>query len=594
MTQQKKQLFQTVVPAYLSAWAAMLLCGLTTFHPAVLLFFAAFFILYRHLFFPDQSDASVPAPALRKERITSVILSFLFTLFTLCADYETILRGLANRFFQAFHLLVCALGLFLFLYVLFTRCLVHTRCFSPALNGNAEDSPFRKRLPLWAFFFCFLCWLPYFLTNFPAIMTVDSLNQYGQIIGALPYSNHHPWLHTQLIHFWYAFGQLLFGSVTAGLACYTLFQMTVLALVVSYVTATLIRCRVRTGICLLTLAFFALVPYNGIYAVTMWKDILFSYMTLLFTTVLLRFVLSKPFEKPAITDSLLYLLSGFGMCLLRSNGWYAFLLTMPFVLFSLRRQWKLHIVLNLLVLSAVLFVKGPVMNSCEVAQPDFVESLSIPVQQAARVYYEGQSTAPEDDAMWNRIMDISRIPDTYYNRCSDNIKSLIREGNPAYLDTHKGDYAMLWLRFGLRHPGAYLRAYLDATEGYWYPDIPNLIGSNERIAENEYGLTARPLLSNPLTVKLKEIIFKLQDMLPLYGLLWSLGALFWAALLFLGKAFAHQKPVRLLLFLPNLAVMATLFVATPVYNEFRYAYSLILSLPLFLIACAYQGEQDSQ
>ena len=40
--------------------------------------------------------------------------------------------------------------------------------------------------------------------------------------------------------------------------------------------------------------------------------------------------------------------------------------------------------------------------------------------------------------------------------------------------------------------------------------------------------------------------------------------------------------VFVVLFLPNLAIIATLFLATPVADEFRYAYNLAYCLPLYV------------
>ncbi len=48
---------------------------------------------------------------------------------------------------------------------------------------------------------CFVCWLPYFLYEFPGIMTADSLVQYEQITGVRGLSNHHPVIHTLCIAF---------------------------------------------------------------------------------------------------------------------------------------------------------------------------------------------------------------------------------------------------------------------------------------------------------------------------------------------------------------------------------------------------------
>ena len=577
--------------AFFAAWASVRACNISTFHLMGALFFLCYYLLGRQLL---RWEKVVTASA--RCRGASAVTAALFTLFYLLADYTALLRELNSALFRLGHILIIGAGLFFLFYALVLALFLWMQDREPTMPAG-ECPRYYNRLPLFSFCFCLLCWLPYFITNYPGIMTVDSLNQYGQIIGALPVSNHHPWLHTQLIRLFYTAGIALTGDPVTGLGFFTVFQMLVMAGIFAFLTDTFVRLRIRPAFCLVSLAFYAVLPYNAIYMVTMWKDILFSGMTLLFTILLFRFLAAGGFLFPEHTGGgeapfritpvtcLLYVIAGFCMCMFRANGFYAFVLTLHFLLLCFRREWKKHVLLNLLILLAALTIKGPVMHACQVAPPDFVESLSIPIQLAARVYADGEAVAEQDDAMWNRIVDTSAIAETYESFCSDHMKNLIRQGDQDYLTAHKGDYLRLWLRFGLAHPGAYLRGYIDATKGYWYPDVPNRIGSDERIAENPYGLTARPLIHNPLTIKIKEIVFKLPDMVPLYGLLFSLGAMFWLYLLLIGQTWLRGIYRRLILFLPNGAIMATLFAATPVYNEFRYAYSLLLTLPLFLI-CA--------
>lgn len=576
--------------AFLAAWASVRACNISTFHLMGGLFFLSYFLLGRQFLRWEKAAASA------RHRTASGVIAALFTLFYLLADYNALLRDLNSALFRFGYILIIGAGLFFLFYALTMSFFLWIQDREPVIP-TAECPRYYNRLPLLSFCFCLICWLPYLITNYPGVMTVDSLNQYGQIIGALPMSNHHPWVHTNLIRLFYETGMALTGDPITGLGLFTVFQMLVMAGVFAFLMDTFVRLRIRPAICLVSLAFYALLPCNAIYMVTMWKDILFSGMTLLFTILLFRFLAAGGLLFSEHTDSaerpfritpftcLLYVTSGFCMCMFRANGFYAFLLTLPFLLLCFRGEWKRHILLNVIILLAVLTVKGPVMSACQVASPDFVESLSIPIQLAARVYADGETVSEEDDAMWNRIVDTSAIAETYESFCSDHMKNLIRQGDQDYLTAHKADYLRLWLRFGLAHPGAYLRGYIDATKGYWYPDIPNRIGSDERIAENPYGLIARPLLHNPLTIKIKEIVFKLPDMIPLYGLLYSLGAMFWLYILLIGQTWLRGIGRRLILFLPNGAIMATLFLATPVYNEFRYAYSLLLTLPLFLI-CA--------
>ncbi|WWR16456.1 DUF6020 family protein [Lachnospiraceae bacterium JLR.KK008] len=575
------------VCAFLATWATVRACGISTFHLFGGLLFVIYLLLVRQF---RQWSKTAAASALHK--IVSAALAALFVFFYLCADYEALLGGLSSSLFRLGHLIIIGAGLFCIFYVMLFCFFQWLNDCSPFADATQKSDRFYNRLPLFAFFFCLLCWLPYLATNYPGVMTVDSLNQYGQIIGALPMSNHHPWVHTQLIRLFYEIGIVLTKNPLTGLGLYTLFQMAVMAGIFAYLIDLFVRLCIKKRLCLIVIAFYALLPYNAIYMITMWKDILFSGMTLLFSVVLLRFLIHSRQEAFPLTRRtyLLYLLSGLGLCLLRSNGFCAFLLTVPFLLLCFRRQWKRHLLLNLLILLPVLLIKGPLMNACHVASPDFVESLSIPIQLAARVYVDQEETDPADDEMWNRIVDTSRIPETYESFCSDHMKNLIRQGDQAYLEAHKADYLKLWVSFGRKHPGAYVRGYIDATKGYWYPDVPNVIGSDERIADNPYGLSAKPLLHNPVTIKIKEIVFKLPDMIPVYGLLFSLGAMFWLSLALAGKTVLSGRRNCLIVFLPNGAIFATLFLATPVYNEFRYGYPMLLTIPLFALCALYSGK----
>ena len=62
-----------------------------------------------------------------------------------------------------------------------------------------------------------------------------------------------------------------------------------------------------------------------------------------------------------------------------------------------------------------------------------------------------------------------------------------------------------------------------------------------------------------------------------------MGAMFWALLCCIAITAMKKHYDRLIPFLPGLAVILTLFIATPVASEFRYAYSLTYTLPLYLV-----------
>ena len=319
---------------------------------------------------------------------------------------------------------------------------------------------------------------------------------------------------------------------------------------------------------------------------TMWKDVLFSGFLLLFALCIYRLLHLYPSDEklkkqPGLLA--LLLLSGLLVCLFRSNGLYVFLLTSPFLVIVLRREWKLLLPGLLIVAALALCIKGPVYDAIGVAEPAFSESLSIPAQQIARVVHEGRTLTQEQIDLLNQTVDYDSIADYYQPELSDPVKALIQYGNPEYLEAHKRAYLKLWIQLGLRYPLDYWNAFVDQTRGYWFPGEPGLT-VNESISPNDVGLTGQSVLRGTAAWKVVEILNKLYTIFPLYGLLYSIGAFTWAAIFWCANCALNGRKQNCLLFIPFFALILTLCLATPVAADLRYAYPLILSMPLLLCA----------
>lgn len=571
------------VRAFFSIWALTLSFGLSTRN----LLIPVLFVILCRFFHADMTscqDRHSPVPH---------ILSLLFTLLCLLAEHTQITAGLDNRLFQMIVSAAAAFGLFF----LFDHFLTLLLSRAAACTLSEEAVPIR-RLPLLGFAACMLGWLPYFLYEYPGIMTPDSINQLEQVLGMIPYSNHHPWAHTMTMKLFYCLGSLFTDNRNLALAFFTLFQMGFMAFCTAFLLDTLQKLRISNVICLLILAFYALTPYHGVFAVTLWKDIMFSGAMLLFVSALVRFLTidhsglechrQKTVHSFPWLTSVIYTLSGIMICLYRTNGWYAFLLSLPFLLFALRRSIRIMLPLHLAILTTVLIVKLPVMNAFQVTQPDLTESLCIPIQQVARVICEDKSLTQDEWDSIHQVIDTTYIKELYAPGFADNMKELVRAGHPEYLEQHKGEYLRLWLSLGLRYPSVYLQAYIDQTIGYWYPDVEYTVGDIDGIIPSETGVYSHPLLRGHLVVKTKEIMLKLGDILPLYGLLSSMGAMFWMLLICICITIMKKDYNCLISYLPQAAVILTLLAATPVSSEFRYAYSLAYTLPLYLVLPFYK------
>ena len=281
--------------------------------------------------------------------------------------------------------------------------------------------------------------------------------------------------------------------------------------------------------------------------------------------------------------------------LFRSNGWYVFLLIAVVFIIVYRKEWKKMLFMLLPVIVIVSVIKGPVMKQAGVEQPDLAEALHVPEQQIARVLYYHRDISAEDRAMLEALTDISRVDELYCPWFADNIKELLRSGNPEVLEQNKGAYLKLWIRLGLKYPVDYILAWKDLTENIIYPEGNYDIAVIEGVYKNSFGLTEHPVIAGKVAVKLRELLIKLGSYVPLYGFLWSMGSYTWMLLLAAAKMLSHKgHEKRLIILIPAAAIIATLFLAIPAARLFRYAYSYAVLLPFGLCACSLKERKENE
>ena len=75
---------------------------------------------------------------------------------------------------------------------------ISLRISSIPVVPDSPEPALSLQTKLFLFLLLIACWLPWFLYNFPGVMTPDSLSQYSQAMGLTGYSNHHPFVHTLL------------------------------------------------------------------------------------------------------------------------------------------------------------------------------------------------------------------------------------------------------------------------------------------------------------------------------------------------------------------------------------------------------------
>ena len=576
-TKDIKLMILNLAESFFTSWALMKAGNMEPGNLLTGVIFLLAYFLYRHI----SLRLSVKTFAYtRTARAAAMLLSAVYTMFYMLVDYRRYVETLTNGLYRGIVLAAVFIGFFVCFYKLLLFLFSYSgdrETLRRLLCGEAGQ-PADRKICLWCFAGCLLCWLPYYLYQYPGVMTPDSINQLEQVIGVIGYSNHHPFVHTMLFSLFYHIGYFLTGDMVSAVALYTFFQMCFLAFGVYYFLRTLEWYHVRPAILILITLFYGLVPYHAVFSVTIWKDIPFAAAVMLFSCSLLRLM-----KKCGTAELVMFVCAGLMICLFRSNGWYGFLFSVPFFLFAFRRQAKKMFPAIAAILLTAVIVKYPVMNALHVTQPDLIESLSIPTQQIAAVLCHDRPLSAEQRAAVERVIDTTYIKELYNPGFADNMKELVRAGDQEYLAQHKWEYFRLWVQLGLAYPGDYLQAYIDQTYGYWYPDSFYPVADAEGVSATKYGVSHTPLIGGPIVVKGKEIALKMGSMLPMYGLLWSMGGIFCLLLFCIGNAFVRQEKAKLICYLPSFALYLTVMIATPVATDFRYVYFMVFSAPFYLM-----------
>lgn len=591
--------------SFVTTWALMKASRMEPGNILTFVFFLLVFFFYRHV----NRRMNLLQLSNRVALVTAVI----FTLLYMLVDYPHYIELLTSRLYRFMVLAIIFAGFvclfYYLLHFLYSYACNKDRLYRTLLT-RYQDVPYlhngphqrlsacltaaanfiRNHTALCSFAACMLGWLPYYLYQYPGIMTPDSINQFEQILGIIPYSNHHPWVHTLVFGLFYRIGYALTKDMVIAVSFYTFFQMCLLAGSVAYFISTLRAHRIRPFVLLMITAFYALIPYNAVFSVTVWKDIPFAAAVLFFGCSILRLsVQNKICPKNLIT----FFISGVMICLFRSNGWYGFLIALPFLLFGFRRKARYVYPPLFAILLLAVVIKYPVMRACHVEQPDFIESVCIPMQQITAVICNDRDLTEEELSLIEQVVDLTYIHELYNPTFADNIKELVRAGNQDYLVEHKREFLKLWVDLGLRYPGDYLTAYVNQTYGYWYPDSFYLVAEAEGVSATDLGVSHKPLIGGPLVIKGKEIAIKLGSMVPVYGVLWSMGVACWIMIFGISAVIIRKDYHKLICYLPSVALLLTVLAATPVATEFRYVYFMVLSLPFYLITAILPDETDA-
>lgn len=552
-------------------------------------------------------DLSLHTIDLRDKRgwILAGILSFLFTAAML---FGVRLDSVENVNFKDAMLWI-SLPVFTCLFVILVRKFWN-------FLGGIEEKRMRlaaqlgeKKLPelrtrtcnILVFLVLFFCWFLVFLAVYPGFFVYDAQEEYLQV-ASRNFTTHHPLLHVLLLGGSICAVHKVTGSYNLGIACYTLFQMAVIAGVFTGLIAYLRKKGVSVWLRVLSVVYFAVFPVVVMFTLCSAKDALFTAALLLLVISLLEmgcagesFFASRGWQCTLVCSAAL-------MMLLRKNGVYAFLVMVPVLLLMQKRQEnrKYRKRLGLLLTGAFalfLAVNTLLTVSLHAQAGENQEILTVPIQQLARTYkYTPEAFSEEEKTLLFRILPEDALA-RYNPRLSDPVKYFFN--NQEY-EKDRSQYAKLWLSVGMRKPLSYLNAWLMTSYGFWYPDtVINVYAGNSvftftykdcsyfgyEVEEPGVRASKIPWLDEAYRRLSLEIQ---QEKIPVLSMLYSPGCLFWCFAFFFSYALYRRKYHILQAYVLVLLMWLTVILG-PTYLP-RYVLIFWYALPLF-VAVMFEEER---
>ena len=438
----------------------------------------------------------------------------------------------------------------------------------------------------------FVCWIPYFLTFYPGSGSSDSYDIVMQAWGGKPISNHHPVAFTLFVRFCLKIGTL-FGGMQEGIAFFSIIQMLILALVFSACVEWLKKWGVPKAVIWFATAFWALNPIIAVYSFTMWKDVLFGGWILLFVVCLYDIIRENSAYVSSAKNltklAVLSVITAFG----RNNGIYVVVFVLVTVISVYRKYWRRLLPFSLIVIIAILTVQGPIYSLFGIKKSEFVESVSIPLQQVGHtVATDGEITGAQEDFIEN-LLNLDTIKEVYNPYSADAIK--FNKGfSSGFLEEHKGEFLTVWAQMLPHNLKGYIEAFGMQTMGYWYTETANWKCTFGLEYAEQYGLDRTNFVQKLTGIDSSNLIqdfVAVNDIIPAVSYLFKVALPVWIILFLIVLMICQKRAVQIISLVPLLGVWGTLMIAAPVYCEFRYMFSLHLAIPV-LIAMLFLGKKN--
>ena len=205
--------------------------------------------------------------------------------------------------------------------------------------------------------------------------------------------------------------------------------------------------------------------------------------------------------------------------------------------------------------------------------------MSIPIQQLARISKNIELSDVEREEI-NSFFNLNDedIGDYYYPLISDSAKGKF---NNALYESNKMQFYILSMKMLIRYPAESIEGMLNTCYGYWFPTRINWFYAYNDGDYEFSKIIQKHEVPYPTTVMFEY--FDRIKYLPGVSILLSIGTAVWILVFLLSVSISKKMTEVKLLYIPIVVLWLTC-VASPVWNELRYALGLFWAVPLMIQA----------
>lgn len=465
------------------------------------------------------------------------------------------------------------------------------------------------------FLIIFICWIPTVLAFYPGILGYDGGDQIGKYFfgNRIP---HHPILTTKIYTAFYYIGMLI-ESPTIGIFLFSITQMIFMASVFSYTVKFIEEHTQKKWIRNISILFYALYPYNQLFAITTTKDVIFSGLMLVFAIFLYKMMK----EKYRISDYIFFIIIGVIMLLSRNNAVYTLKVSLPLIIIVLiKDKYKIFKVLITFILIIIIYqnannflyktLNRENSNSVSIIggnsntnQKSDEKSLRVSIfaQAVGKVARDKKEvlTQKEKEGISLYFKDYEKLGEKYKENISDSASSM---ANGSNINKDKKEFFKFIIELGRKYPITYIESFLNTTRGYWYiGDISfsriylyNHPGAFElyeyRIAPGKF-----EVIYDSKLPKLKETYIEMfcknkYQQIPILYILFQPGIYFYITLAFFLYTIYKKEKDKIVISIFLCTFFASCYLVA--CSIVRYIYPIIVSTPLMIALMLDRKEEE--